>query len=247
MGPLSGPLTRFPPLPWPDWRFLSSPGRAEPGGGLPTLKSAMTDRRFPEFHLKAEGVAARRGGRLAFAGASILLGAGDIFLLKGPNGAGKSTLLRILAGRLKPDRGTLTFVGAGGDLREASTLVGHADALKSALTADENLRFWRDAYKADAACCERAVSAMGIAPFRRQRASTLSQGQKRRVALCRPIVSGRPLWLFDEPSAGMDAASVARVVSLIEDHAAAGGAAVIATHEPLDIKVARVITMLQAA
>lgn len=207
----------------------------------------MIDQRHASFRLDAAGLAARRGGRTAFEGASIAIGPGDIFLLRGPNGAGKSTLLRVLAGRMKPERGTIALDGASGALCQASTLVGHADAVKGGLTAEENLRLWRDLYGADDARCAHAVKALEIGGFVRQRVSTLSQGQRRRVALCRPLVSGRPLWLFDEPSAGMDAASVLSVVALIEAHAAAGGAAVIATHEPLPLTAARVITMSEAA
>lgn len=218
-------------------------GRGARGGVFPRSKSAMAETGLAQFQLTAEAVAARRGGRLAFAGASIVVKPGDIFLLRGPNGAGKSTLLRVLAGRLRPERGAIVLAGAGGDLHEASALVGHADGVKGALTADENLRFWRDLYEADDARCAHAVAAMDIGAFRSQRSSTLSQGQRRRVALCRPLISGRPLWFFDEPSAGMDAASVARVIALIERHAAEGGAAVIATHEPLQIRAARVIMM----
>jgi heme exporter protein A len=214
---------------------------------LLTSKIGMIDRDRASFRLDAVGLAARRGGRTAFAGASITIGPGDVFLLRGPNGAGKSTLLRVLAGRLKPERGTIALKGAGGDLGEASTLVSHADAVKANLTAEENLRFWRDLYGADEARCAHAVAALEIGGFLRQRASTLSQGQRRRVALCRPLLSGRPLWLFDEPSAGMDAASIRRILALIEAHAAGGGGAVIATHEPLPLNGARVITLSEAA
>ncbi|MFN3960280.1 MAG: heme ABC exporter ATP-binding protein CcmA [Parvularculaceae bacterium] len=207
----------------------------------------MGDAGYPPFRLEADRIAARRGGRLAFAGASLSIGPGEIFLLRGPNGAGKSTLLRVLAGRLKPDHGTIALAGAGGDLREATTLVGHADAIKGALTAEEHLLFWRDLYGADDARCAHAADALAISGFRAQRASTLSQGQRRRVALCRPLISGRPIWLLDEPTAGMDAASVDRALSLFIGHAAAGGAVIIAAHEPLGLSRARVITLSEAA
>jgi heme exporter protein A len=207
----------------------------------------MAEVGFPRFQLEASSLAVRRGGRVAFAGASFKVKSGEIFLLRGPNGAGKSTLLRALAGRLRPTSGSIILDGAGGDLCEASTLLGHADAVRGALTADESIRFWRDLYNADDARCARAVAAMDIDAFRGQRASTLSQGQRRRVALCRPVISGRALWLLDEPAAGMDAGSVARVVALIEAHAAAGGAAIIAAHEPLRFDAARVITMSEGA
>lgn len=205
----------------------------------------MAEGAVPSFRLIADQVAARRGGRLAFAGASLTLGPGDIFILRGPNGAGKSTLLRVLAGRARPDAGALTIDGL--DASAATTLLSHADGLKGALTADETLRFWRDLYGADETRVAGAAAAMEIAGFRRQRASTLSAGQRRRVALCRPIISGRPIWLLDEPTAGMDAASIARVIAAVGAHASAGGAAVIATHEPLGFAGARAVTMAEGA
>jgi len=206
----------------------------------------MVEEGYPHFLLELRSVAARRGGRLAFAGASMAIRPGEIYLLRGPNGAGKSTLLRVLAGRLQPAEGSVVLDRAGGDLREATTLVGHADGVKGALTAEEHLCFWRDLYGADDGRCAHAASILEIDAFRRQRASTLSQGQKRRVALCRPVISGRPIWLLDEPTAGMDAASVERVIALFESHASAGGSAVIASHEPLRLGSARVITMAEA-
>ncbi len=202
----------------------------------------MTDA-FPAFQLTADKIAARRGGRLAFAGASLTVNPGDIFVLRGPNGAGKSTLLRVLAGRARPDGGTITAAGAG----VLTTLLSHADGLKAALTAGETLRFWRDLYGADNARVAAAADAMAIGAFLRQRAGTLSAGQRRRVALCRPMISGRPVWLLDEPTAGMDVDSVARVITAVEAHARSGGGAVVATHEPLRISSARAVTMTVAA
>jgi len=198
------------------------------------------------FQLVAKNLSARRGGRLAFAGASLTIGGGDVFLLRGPNGAGKSTLLRVLAGRSRPEQGSLKFSG-GGEWATAATLLGHADGLKGALTAQENLRLWRSLYGADEGRVTDAANAMEVTAFIGQRAYALSAGQRRRVALCRPIISGRPIWLLDEPTAGMDGASVTRVIAAIEAHAAKGGAALIATHEPLSITNARTITMTEAA
>lgn len=209
-----------------------------------SLKSAMSDA-FSGFRLIADGIAARRGGRLTFAGASLVLNPGDLYVLGGPNGVGKSTLLRVLSGRARPDAGSLRIDGA--DPAASTTLLGHADGLKGALTADETLRFWRNLYGADDPRVAAAAAAMEIGDFRRQRASTLSAGQRRRVALCRPIISGRPIWLLDEPTAGMDAASVVRVISAVEAHARSGGAAVIATHEPLGFAGARYVKMAEAA
>lgn len=199
------------------------------------------------FRLTAKDLAARRGGRLAFTGGTFEIGPGDIFVLRGPNGAGKSTLLRVLAGRMAPAAGSLTLQHAGNSLSETATLVGHADAVKAALSADENLEFWRALYGGRAADVEAAAASMALAAFRRQRAATLSAGQRRRLALCRPMIARRPLWLLDEPTAGMDGASAARAVTAIEAHAANGGAAVIATHDPLAFVRVRTIDMAAAA
>ena len=199
----------------------------------------MTD----AFRLTADNIAARRGGRLAFAGASLTLSPGDIFVLRGPNGAGKSSLLRVLAGRARPDAGAISAAGHN----DLTVLLGHLDGLKAAMTAAETLRFWRDLYGADDALVAAATQAMAISAFLRQRAGSLSAGQRRRVALCRPMISMRPIWLLDEPTAGMDAQSVARVIAAVEAHAQSGGAAVIATHEPLSFSGARAITMTAPA
>lgn len=207
----------------------------------------MGDAAIAPFRLEAADVAARRGGRLAFAGATVSIRPGDIFILRGPNGAGKSTLLRVLAGHLKPERGTIILQGHGEDHQRMTALVGHADGVKGSMTATEHLAYWRDLYGADDRSCSQAAEALAIDRFRAQRASTLSQGQRRRVSLCRAVISGRPIWLLDEPTAGMDAASVDRVVALINKHAAAGGAAVIATHETLRLNQARTISMAEAA
>ncbi len=205
----------------------------------------MAENDIPAPLLTMHDVAAQRGGRIAFSGATLTIAAGEIYVLRGPNGAGKSTLLRLLAGRARPSSGTIAI--EWGDLLSLTTLIGHADGIKGALSADENLLFWRDLYGADDARVERARAAMAIDSFRGQRAATLSAGQRRRVSLCRPIISQRPIWLLDEPTAGMDAPSVARVLRMIEAHAAAGGAVVIATHEPLEIAGARQIAMAEAA
>ncbi|HUV32747.1 MAG TPA: cytochrome C biogenesis protein, partial [Devosiaceae bacterium] len=60
----------------------------------------------------------------------------------------------------------------------------------------------------------------------------------RRLALARLIVAPRPVWLLDEPTAGLDAEGAEWVARLIADHLAAGGLAVVATHQPIAIKSA---------
>src|SRR5215208_17772 len=85
------------------------------------------------------------GPRRAVAGVDFTLGAGECLALFGPNGAGKTTLLRILAGLLKPTRGSAAIAGvtlpAGAAARAAVGLISHNSMLYEALTARENVLF----------------------------------------------------------------------------------------------------------
>src|SRR5204862_373088 len=94
--------------------------------------------------LIVENLACRRSGRRIFSGLSFTVGRGEGLMVTGRNGAGKSTLLTMLAGRLKPDGGSIRAEGIGeASLPECLHVIGHRDGLKSALTAEENLGFAR--------------------------------------------------------------------------------------------------------
>lgn len=202
----------------------------------------MTDGTKPSAPaVEARDISLRRGGRTIVAGVTFAVNPGDLYLLHGPNGSGKTTLLRALAGFSRPACGSLKrAVGR-------TILLGYADAVKAAFTAQENIDFWGALYGAAPATVERAISQLRIFPFLNQRTGTLSSGQRRRLALCRVVISRRPIWLLDEPTAGMDAASVATAVDLIAGHCRSGGSAVVATHEALPFAGARTITLADAA
>lgn len=190
--------------------------------------------------LHAENLACLRGERVVFAGLSFALAPGEALLLTGANGAGKSTLLRLLAGLLRPAEGRVLWNGA----EEAVTLryLGHADALKPAFTAAENLEFAARLASVPLARVPNALAAMDLAPLASLPARVLSSGQKRRLALARLALDAPgavPLWLLDEPTTGLDAASVERLGALLAVHRAAGGMVIAATHLPLPIDAAR--------
>lgn len=187
--------------------------------------------------LEARDLACLRGDRVVFAGLSFALPAGAALLLTGANGAGKSTLLRILAGLLRPAEGAVVWQGAdvaadpaahAGRLRYLS----HQDALKPALTVAENLDFFARLWGGEVVP---ALAAMALAPLSDLPARVLSSGQKRRLALARLALAPAPLWLLDEPTTGLDAASVERLGPLLAAHRARGGIVVAATHIPLPL------------
>ncbi len=188
-------------------------------------------------------LACERGGRVLFSGMGFVVASGEAALLTGPNGAGKTSLLSILAGFLKPLSGEARFEDAQGedaDLSEEAHLVGHRDGLKSQLLVSENLGFSQAMLGSPALSPKAALAALGLEHVHDLPCAYLSAGQRRRVALARLLVSRRPLWLLDEPTAALDAASRALLKALMGDHLAAGGLIVAATHEPLGIDASEI-------
>jgi heme exporter protein A len=193
--------------------------------------------------LSLDNIALERGERRIAAGINARVAGGGALLLQGPNGSGKSTLLRVLAGLMPAAEGTIAWDGV--DVahnpeahRARLAYLGHQDALKASLTARENLEFWARFHGGDAA---RALQAFGLAPLADRPARTLSAGQKRRLALSRLALSAAPLWLLDEPVTALDAEARATFAALLQRHLAAGGLAVIATHEPLAVEAAALL------
>jgi heme exporter protein A len=187
--------------------------------------------------LQAIGLAAFRGERLVFRDLDFSIGPGEALLLTGPNGAGKSTLLRVVAGLLRPAAGALRWHGedALSDLPEHArrvAYVGHQDAVKPGLTTSENVDF---AARLNGTDVGEALAAVRLAELADLPARMLSAGQKRRLALARLVLSRGLLWLLDEPTLGLDAASVDRFGGMLDQHRERGGLVIAATHLALPI------------
>ncbi|WP_375453542.1 heme ABC exporter ATP-binding protein CcmA [uncultured Methylobacterium sp.] len=192
------------------------------------------------MRLSVEDLACRRSGRKIFSGLSFAIGPGEAMTVTGRNGAGKSSLLAILSGRLRPDAGRLIVQDVGdATLPERLHAVGHRDGLKAALTAGENLAFARALLGAPALEPRAALDRLGLGHALHLPVAYLSAGQRRRVALARLLVCARPLWLLDEPTAALDAASQAVLAALMAEHRAGGGLVIAATHHALGLKGAR--------
>ncbi len=183
------------------------------------------------MRLVAEAISTFRGDRLVLDRISLSVPEGGALLLLGPNGAGKSTLLRALAGLGRVDAGRISFDGSD-ELAGKIAYLGHLDGIKPGLSAAENLAFAARVAGRDPAS---ALDALGLARLAALPARMLSAGQKRRLALARLVVSGAPLWLLDEPTLGVDAASVETFGAQLAAHRAGGGVVVAATHLPLPL------------
>lgn len=194
--------------------------------------------------LSVVDLAVERGGRLLFEGLSFTVASGEALLLTGPNGAGKTSLLRVLAGFLQPAAGEVRLQGGEADrsLGEQCHWLGHANAVKPALTVAENAAFWAS-YLGGGEPGRRAVGdaldRFGLTELADIPAGYLSAGQKRRLGLARLLLAPRPLWLLDEPTVSLDAEGTATLAAVIDAHLASGGLAVAATHLPMGLARAR--------
>ena len=172
--------------------------------------------------LRVSELAVARGGVPVLDGVTFMIAPGTALILRGPNGAGKTTLLRCIAGLQPPLSGRID--GA----EETIAYAGHADGLKAMLSVRENLEFWAQVFgQTDIAP---ALIAYDLEPLQNRLAGTLSAGQKRRLGLARLMVTGRPVWVLDEPTVSLDVAAVGLFAAAVTAHLAGGGMALIATH-----------------
>ena len=187
--------------------------------------------------LSVSDLACRRGSRLVLDRVSFALGPGDALILRGPNGSGKTTLLRTLAGLSPPARGSAT--------PEAVAYAGHADGLKAQLSVAENLGFWARVFGARG--IGEAIAAFALEALLPRRAADLSAGQRRRAGLARLPLTGRSVWLLDEPTVSLDADGIGALARAMADHRASGGAVVAATHAPIELPGAAVLDVAALA
>jgi len=192
--------------------------------------------------LRAERLAAQRGGVTLFANIEFAFGPGEALIVTGANGSGKTTLLRIVAGLTQPHAGRLSWRGApvaafDHALRSATLYIGHTAALKDDFTAEENLLSLATLHGAAPAreSVREALAQWSLGHHDGVTARVLSQGQRRRIALARMNFARRRLWVLDEPATALDASGVETLEQRVNAHLAGQGIAVIATHQPLAI------------
>jgi len=193
--------------------------------------------------LQTLALAGERGERRLFEGLALDLKPGSVTWLRGRNGRGKTTLLRLLAGLSTPADGSIRIQGqtlreAGPEGRRQWVYIGHQNALKDDLTVLEALRFLARLHGLphDPAALKQALQRLGVLQRQHAPVRTLSQGQRRRVALARLVLSGAvPLWLLDEPFDALDSDGIEVLNGIITDHAAAGGCVLLTSHQLLSL------------
>lgn len=178
--------------------------------------------------------------RLAVAGVSFSLGAGECLALFGPNGAGKTTLLRVLAGLLKPTSGTARISGIplpGGPVaRSRIGLISHHTMLYDALSPRENVSFAARLYgvrdphsRVDDALRRMSMLERADTPVR-----LLSRGMQQRVSIARAMVHAPQIVLADEPYSGLDDSGARALTALLRELLSTGTSIIIVTHNLME-------------
>jgi heme exporter protein A len=183
-----------------------------------------------------------RGDRRLFSGVSFSLQPGQWLHLEGNNGVGKTSLLRLVCGLSALEEGEIHWQdqAVGKDpqaFRADLAYLGHQLALKDELSPLENLRI-------DAAIAGRqltlpdalqALAQMGLRGRENLPVRVLSQGQKRRTALARLVVSSAKLWVLDEPFVALDTAAQNALSQVLNGHLAKQGMVLLTSHQAVSL------------
>jgi heme exporter protein A len=197
--------------------------------------------------LEVRNLECARGDHRLFTGLSFTLQPGELLHLRGSNGSGKTSLLRTLCGLMAPVEGEILSHGKNiRELREEYfnrlVYLGHLGGIKGELTAYENLRL--ACHLGGSAVDEQrlldALKKMGLAGREDLPTKVLSQGQKRRVALARLLVSDAQLWVLDEPFNALDVGAVELLKGLIAERVETGGMVILTTHQEVEIETGQV-------
>lgn len=193
--------------------------------------------------LEALDLACQRGDRALFEHLELGLEPGSVVWLRGRNGRGKTSLLRLLSSLATPMAGEVRVAGErvrrrAPEWRAGLVYIGHQNALKDDLSASEALAFLCrvGGRTPDAAAIDDALQRLGVGHKRRAYVRTLSQGQRRRVALARlALTLDAPLWLLDEPFDALDSDGIHALNALLTEHADRGGATLLTSHQALSL------------
>jgi ABC-2 type transport system ATP-binding protein len=188
--------------------------------------------------LVIERLGVKRGARVILDELSLTVEAGEIVGIVGPNGCGKSTLLSAIAGVLPPRDGRVVINGASvwgarGERLRARRALGYVPEGADPPGFLRAAELW--ALCAAARGCEPPApelrSALGLDELAELALERMSLGQRRRACLGAALLGGPPLLVLDEPDNGLDVARLAALVTLLREHAAAGGSTILASHD----------------
>ena len=185
------------------------------------------------------------GNKTILSGINFSAKKSEIIVITGPNGIGKSTLLKTILGFLPIQRGSITindkdYTEDPESRKEKLNFVGHKNALNENLTIFENLRYWQNFFSSQKIDISRMMNFWDLPNIK---LSACSEGQKKKVALARLSITGRHIWLLDEPANNLDLSGQKKLVKIVKEHQINGGISIISTHSPNLFKTKTVIEL----
>jgi heme exporter protein A len=200
--------------------------------------------------LEARALTCVRGDKKLFADLTFQVGPGECLHVRGENGVGKTSLLRLLTGLSKPEAGEVLWKDQSISVdpkvfHRELLFLGHRDALKEDLSALENLQMYAalDNVQLPLDSALAALVRFGLRGRENLPVHYLSAGQKRRVLMARMSTRRASLWILDEPFNALDVHAVAELQGLIAEHTAAGGLAVLTSHQAVSLPNVRVLDL----
>jgi len=204
--------------------------------------------------LQGHQLACSRGERHLFTDVNFEIEGGDALRISGANGAGKTSLLRLLCGLASPAAGEVRWNGKNvrtireefcGDL----IYLGHANGVKDDLAAWENLTVAATLSGRSVTQQEAwdALDLLGLDEVGHLPTRSLSQGQRKRVALARLWLGHGDkvprLWILDEPFTALDRHAVSALCRRMEEHLANKGMIVYTTHQEINLTTGRMLQL----
>lgn len=190
--------------------------------------------------LRSHGVVKEFGTDDVVSGADLTVREGEILLLMGPNGVGKTVLLSCLAGSERPSEGQVEVFGrpvAEDDGDSLNFLLQDSMAVDT-LTGRENVDFYSRLHHRFTDRWEDYVDRLGLEDDLDQLVKHYSEGMKRKLEMSLTMSVDVPVYLLDEPTAGVDLTSIQRFHDIILDRYDEGGTFLVSSHRPIDANIA---------
>jgi len=177
--------------------------------------------------IRLDRVSIERGRKSLISELSLDLSGPKLLWVVGGNGIGKTSLLRTCAGLSRAAKGTVHWA-----LNDVPVSAPNAIAFlpadsyaKAGLNASEDAKFW----KVDLECVD-------ISPHGRTLTQNLSTGQAKRLSFAKLLATEKPIWVLDEPLAGLDADGRNMIAQYLQNHVQSGGLAIVASHAPMPVE-----------
>ncbi|WP_159901068.1 ABC transporter ATP-binding protein [Salinirussus salinus] len=190
--------------------------------------------------IESRGVAKEFGADDVVRGADLAVEEGEVLLLMGPNGVGKTVLLSCLAGSREPTEGAVEVFGrpVGEDGGDSLTFLLQDSMAVETLTGRENVDFYSRLHHRFTDRWREYVDRLGLTDDLDKRVEHYSEGMKRKLELALTMGVDVPVYLLDEPTAGVDLTNIQRFHDIILEARDAGKTVLVSSHRPIDANIA---------